>query len=428
MKHILFVDDEPHFLDALRACLHGKQYKWAMGFSDSGGAAVAELQRIPYDLIVSDVRMSGMDGARLLRTVAERWPETVRVALSEHSDADQTMRLVSIAHQVLSKPCEPQALVSLIDRCFALQDLLRAPQLRAAVGRMRPLPPLRGVFRKLQSLLENPDVGVRDVAQLVGSDTVIAAKVLQMVNSAFFRASRRITSIEQAVTHLGFATLRTLVRSAEVFAAWPEKAGASTVSLERLQEHSQQVVAIAHALTSTATRPQAFRAAGEFAPPMSPPGLADDSMLAALVHDLGYWVLAHECPHELERARQRALTHNVPMHEAERDTFGATHAELGAYLLGIWGFPYSVVEAVAYHHTPAQVQQTSFDVLAVLAIAHALAPTHDADAFDGILAPDVDIDETYLGAVHAPFTWHDAVARAGHTMPQSPDARHPRAL
>ena len=126
-----------------------------------------------------------------------------------------------------------------------LQDVLRAPELRAAVGRMRQLPPLRGIFRKLQSLLEIEDVTVREVAQLISSDTIIAAKVLQIVNSAFFRTTRRITSVEQAVTHLGFATLRNVVRSAEVFAAWPEKAAVDTVNLERLQQHSQQVVAIA---------------------------------------------------------------------------------------------------------------------------------------------------------------------------------------
>jgi HD-like signal output (HDOD) protein/ActR/RegA family two-component response regulator len=407
MKHILFVDDEPCFLDALRVRLHGKRYKWAMSFVDSGGAALAELQRVPYDLVVSDVRMAGMDGARLLRTVAERWPETVRVALSGSSDAGHIMRLVSIAHQFLGKPCEVQVLEVLIERTFALQGLLRSPHLRAAVGRMRQLPPLRGVFRKLQALLENENVSVRDVAQLVSSDTIIAAKVVQLVNSAFFRTTRRITSVEQAVTHLGFATLRNLVRSAEVFAAWPEKATMGGVNLEHLQHHTQQVVAIVNALTSL---PGVRAVAGQSIT------LEDDAMLAALVHDLGYWVLAHECPKELERARARAIEHQMSMHEAERDTVGATHAEIGAYLLGLWGFPYSVVEAVAFHHAPEQVEQCSFDVLAVLAIAQALAPSRDADAFEGALPSEPLVDESYFGAVHAPFTWPEAVERGGSAL------------
>jgi HD-like signal output (HDOD) protein len=402
MKHILFVDDEPHFLDGLRLRLHGKQYKWALSFAESGAGALAELQRCPYDLIVSDVRMSGMDGTRLLRTVADRWPATIRIALSGGTDMAHTVRLVPIAHQLLSKPCEPNVLENLIERCFALQELLRAPQLRMAVGRMRQLPPLRGTFQKLQALLENDDITVGEVARLVASDTVIAAKVLQMVNSAFFRGGRRITNIDQAITHLGFATLRALVLSAEVFAAWPEKTGAETVSLERLQQHTQQVVGIAQAIASLADGPS--RSARAL--------LIDDTILAALVHDLGYWVLAHECPQELESARLRAIEHEISLHEAERDAIGATHAEIGAYLLGIWGFPYSVVEAVAHHHSPRQVQQHSFDALAALAIAHALTPIRDVDAFRGPPLPDAHVDESYLAAVHAPFAWEVAAERA----------------
>lgn len=402
MKHILFVDADPHFLDGLRLRLQGKQFKWAMGYANSGDAALAELQRCSYDLIVSDVRMSGMDGVRLLRTVADRWPGTIRVALSSQSDVSNTMRLVPVAHQLLSKPCEPNVLENLIERCFSLQDMLRAPQLRAAVGRLRQVPPLRGTFHKLQTLLENEEVEVTAVAALVSSDTIVAAKVLQMVNSAFFRGGRRITNIEQAVTHLGFATLRALVMSAEVFAAWPDTAGNQTVNLERLQVHTQQVVAMTQSIASMATTPTRSARAQ----------LIDDAVLAALVHDLGYWVLAHECPQELEAARLRAIEHSISLHEAERDAIGATHAEFGAYLLGIWGFPYSVVEAVAYHHAPQQVQQTSFDALAALAIGHALTAIGDADAFKGTPMADAAVDENYLPTIHAPFDWAEAVDRA----------------
>src|SRR5262249_5073663 len=149
--------------------------------------------------------------------------------------------------------------------------------------------------------LANDEVTISEVAALVASDTVIAAKVLQMVNSAFFRGGRRISNIEQAITHLGFATLRALVMSAEVFAAWPDKASAQTVSLEKLQVHTQHVVAMTQSIASMATTPS----------PAARAQLIDDAVLAALVHDLGYWVLAHECPKELEAARTRALQHSV---------------------------------------------------------------------------------------------------------------------
>src|SRR5262245_26374805 len=132
MKHVLFVDDDSHLLDALRARLKGTQYKWALYFADSGAAALAELQRSPYDLVISDVRMAGMDGTRLLRAVADRWPETIRIAMSGYSDPDQSLRLASVAHQFLAKPCDAETLKNTVERCFALHELLQEPRLRAA--------------------------------------------------------------------------------------------------------------------------------------------------------------------------------------------------------------------------------------------------------------------------------------------------------
>jgi HD-like signal output (HDOD) protein/ActR/RegA family two-component response regulator len=405
VNRILFVDDDVPVLEGLRMRLRGMQHKWAMTFAESGGQALAEFQRAPFDVIVSDIRMSGMQGARLLRTVSERWPETVRIALSGLSDTEQAVRLAPLAHQFLSKPCESPVLEDVIERCIALQSLLRQPSLRAIVGHTQRLAPLRGTYAKLQNLLARDTSGAREVAQLVASDTVIAAKVLQMVNSAFFRQSRRITNIEQAVTYLGLGAIRNLVMSAEVFAQWPAKPGSAPLNFDRLQQHAQKVVAIARALTVNTP-------------------LADDVLLAALVHDIGYWVLAHESPRELERARDWALANGVSMHEAELHICGGSHAEIGAYLLGIWGLPYSVVEAVAHHHAPGRIRQTQFDVLAALAVANALTPEDDAWTFDSSgLRQDARVGPDYLESLQSTLTWGEAERRAAACLdPGSPAA------
>jgi putative nucleotidyltransferase with HDIG domain len=159
-----------------------------------------------------------------------------------------------------------------------------------------------------------------------------------------------------------------------------------------MQHHTQQVVAVAHALTANTP-------------------LADDLMLAALLHDIGYWVLENECPRELEQAHAYALATGVSMHEAERQIIGASHAEFGAYLLGIWGLPYSVVEAVAHHHHPERVQQKKFDVLAGLVVAHTLAAEDDAIAFAGPPAHDGGVNADYLATLETPFSWDDAQER-----------------
>ena len=393
MRRILFVDDDPPMLDSLQLRLRPMRDKWEMTFRDSGMSALAELERRPYDVIVSDMRMPAMDGAELLRIVSERWPQTVRIVLSGFADLQQTVRLVPIAHQYFSKPCEPLQLENAVERCFGLQELLAEPRLRAVVGRIRRLPPLPKTFAKLQQVMTSEGVAVREVARIIAADAVIAAKVLQMVNSAFFRLGRRITSIDQAVNYLGFTAVRNLVMSAEVFTSWSEPPVRPVLDLEQLQVHAHAVATVAHAFTARTP-------------------LADDALLSALLHDIGYLVLMQECPRELEQAIAIAAADRIPLYEAESRVIGATHADIGAYLLGLWGLPCSIVEAVAHHHTPQRVAQTGFDVLAVLAVAGALAPCDDAEAFPDSVPRDPKVGSSYLESVGAPFGWPEAERRA----------------
>jgi HD-like signal output (HDOD) protein len=104
------------------------------------------------------------------------------------------------------------------------------------------------------------------------------------------------------------------------------------------------------------------------------------------------------------------------MHEAERQTIGSSHAEIGGYLLGIWGLPDSVVAAVAHHHAPERMQPRGFDALAALAVAHALAGTDDRAAFRSLLHPDFQVGAEYLESVSAPFDWSEAVRRAAMSL------------
>ena len=400
MNSVLFVDDEAAILDALRMRLRPMRTKWDMKFVDSGGLALQALQQAPFDVIVSDVRMSGMQGTRLLKTVSERWPATTRIALSGLVDPSEALQLAPIAHRFLSKPCEASVLEETIERCIALRTLLRSPALLAIAGRIRKLPALRGTYDSLQSAMLRENVTAHEIAALVNKDTVIAAKVMQIVSSAFFRRGRRITNLEQAITYLGFGAIRNLVLSAEVFGLWSDRAAGGRINLQRLQQHALQVVSVSDALASNLP-------------------IGDEVALAALLHDFGYWVLAHECPRELQRAHEFALAHSVPMRVAETEVIGASHAEIGAYLLGVWGLPESVVEAIAFHHTPERIRQSEFDVLAALAVAQALAPADDTIAFDVPPPPDTTVDAAYLESVRCPFSWEEAAGLVSSRQPSS---------
>jgi HD-like signal output (HDOD) protein len=391
MKRILFVDDEPAVLDGLRARLRCLRSSWEMVFVESGARAIAEIEQRSVDVIVSDMRMPVMDGAQLLASVAERWPETVRIVLSGYSEEEKTARLLSVAHQHLSKPCDVLQLENAINRCFQLHELLREQRLRAIVGRIRQIPAMPRVYSKLRAAMGRDDVSVQEIAQIVCEDPAIAAKVLQVVNSSFFRIARRIARVDQAISYLGFAAIRNIVMSVEVFSQWQGKAPAPELDPEHLQARAQKLAATARALAEGTS-------------------FVDDAMLAGLLHNIGYWVLLQECPLELERALLMARARSIPLHVAEREVIGASHAEIGAYLLGLWGLPHAVVEAVAFHHEPDRVAHTHFDVLAAIVIARHVTAE---ESLAGV-APRADAaaNDKYLQALHVPYDWHEAQQRA----------------
>jgi putative nucleotidyltransferase with HDIG domain len=395
MKRILFVDDEDAALEGLRARLHRLHTKWEMAFVNGAARAIECMQALPYDVIVTDMRMPGMDGAGLLDVVTSRWPQTIRIVLSGYGDAKQNLRLVPLAHQFLSKPCQPKQLENVIDRCLLLHELLGQPGLRSVVGRIRRLPTVPRIYLALRDVVNDEKTTVADVARIVEADVALAARVLQIVNSAFFRLARRMSNIEQAVAYLGFESIRSIAMSIEVFSQW-QGGRSSGIDLEKLQQHAHAVAGVAGALTAKMT-------------------MTDDALLAGLLHDIGYWVLLQECPGDLDRSVKLAVERAIPLYIAERQVIGASHAEIGAYLLGIWGLPHAVVEAVAHHHQPDRVSHVEFDVLGSLVIARSLTAPGEASVFPEGVGPDPKIDPSSLCSLHAPFDWAEAVRRVPPT-------------
>jgi HD-like signal output (HDOD) protein/ActR/RegA family two-component response regulator len=396
MKDILFVDDERDLLDSLRARLYKHRHDWNMKFVLSGEEAIAALEQRRFDLVVSDVRMPGMDGGQLLTVVKQRWPTSMRIIVSGYSDPVQAVRLTSLAHQYVAKPCDGRELENIIERCFHLQELLGQESLRKVVGSIGKLPAMPKTYGLLQAALAQPTVTAAQIGDIVNADAAIASKVLQITNSAFFRLRKPMVRIKDAVTYLGFATVRNLVLSAEIFSQWQAPKGLSDVEPERLQTHAQCAAAACKAL-----------AGGRASP--------DDAWLAGLLHDIGYWILVQECPKDLAEALKLAHAEGLPLLECERRITGATHAEIGAYLLGLWGLPYAIVEAVALHHTPTAVAAHGYDLVGALAVSHAMVDSANNYA---ILAagPDPLVNADYLAGLNAPFDWQTAQDRVASAL------------
>ena len=378
MTRILFVDDEPQVLDGIRGMLRKQRDSWQMDFAQSGSEALSLFESHKYDLVCSDMRMPGMDGAQLLTQVSDRWPETVRIVLSGYSELEQTIRLVPIAHQYVCKPCNAQQLCTVIERCLKVRDILQRKSLREIVGRIKSLPALPGTYARLRAALADPNVSVGSVSKIVAEDMAITAKLLQVANSAFFRLARKVTKVDQAVSHLGFGTVSNLVLSMEIFSQWP-KTSVSGFDLKKMQSDALVTAALSREVANRTP-------------------YVDDALLTGLLHDIGYIILLKECPGSLQEARRLSQERRISLHAAEQEVFGSSHAEIGAYLLAIWGLPYNVVDAVAHHHESLAHMHNGLDLVAITAVANILADEDLVPGSDTYLA----LSE-FLKSAQAPF-------------------------
>jgi HD-like signal output (HDOD) protein/CheY-like chemotaxis protein len=360
-RTVLFVDDEPLVLEGLRTRLRRLRNQWDMVFVSSGQAALDAMSTTPVDVIVSDLRMPHMDGAALLKRVQEEHPRVVRIVLSGHAEMQTALRAMPVAHQFLSKPAEPGVIEEVIERACNLQTLIGDERVRKTVSRIGYLPSAPGVYSEFVALMSRENVSSSNVAALLKRDIALSAKTLQVVNSAFFRLSRPVADVEEAVTYLGLNTVKYIVLAIEVYQRTHSSAQPLGVSLERLQRHALGVAHVASSFFSDkATR--------------------EDAFVAGLLHDIGKLVLAVGLPEHLERAEAEATRTGCSLHHAEQEIWGVTHAEVGGYLLGIWGLPYPIMEAVANHHSPARVDEKSFGLVGATHVANVLVDEIDAPA------------------------------------------------
>lgn len=366
MKRILFVDDERRILEGLQRMLRPYRKQWDMAFANSGNEALAMLAAGAYDVIVSDMRMPGMDGAQLLELVRERYPGMVRLVLSGQFGKDAALHAVPVAHQFLMKPCDAGKLQATIERFCEYDSMIADGATRRVVAAIGELPALPSTYAALVHALEDPETSLDQVGALVERDVAVAAKVLQLVNSSFFGLSREVSTIPMAVGYLGFETLTQLVVTVEVFrtfACGPHMAA----FVEEVQRHSRCVAAIAAVL------PVARQNAGT-------------TLVAALLHDVGKLIMATRLSGQFETALQASRDRNRPLHTLEEEITGTTHAEIGAYLLALWGLPSAVVTAVSQHHQPVSVTaNTALDISLALHLADMLE--HEAAGHPEHLSP-----------------------------------------
>lgn len=381
-KKILFVDDEPNVLNGLKRMLRSMRNEWDMTFASGGQEALDILVDTAMDVVVSDMRMPHIDGVRLLTEVKQRYPNTVRIILSGQAEEEAILRSIGPSHQFLSKPCDPTILKQTVSRACALRDLLENGHLRNAVSQLCSLPSMPSLYVNLLELLKEPDCTARHVSAIIEKDMGMLAKVLQLVNSAYFGPSRKVNSAKEAVTMLGMDVIKSLVFSVQVFSQFDQDK-VSCLSIDELWQHSLGVGILARRIAQVECQDQR---------------IINDAFIAGVMHDAGKLILALNLPEQYSKTIALTKEKTIPHWKAELEVFGTSHAEVGAYLLGLWGLPNSIVEAVAYHHTAQECPGDEFSPLTAVHVADAIYVSnteHVADIFDHADKPVSNIGQPY---------------------------------
>lgn len=393
---ILFVDDEPLTLQGLQRMLRSSRTEWDMAFAESGTRALELLDQSPFDIVVSDMLMPGMNGAQLLTRVRERHPGTARFILSGHADRNLVLQSTTCAHQYLAKPCSAEHLKARLT-CTArwITSLDQAPAIRRAVSQLDHFPTVPELHNRLLEGLSNGQATIESIREIVQADIGLSATLLKLVNSAFFGAGRPSSDLAGSIALIGLDTLRDLALSANAFSpVEPERF--NQCDLESLWNHSRAVALAARAIAQVE-------------------GAAEPTLNAAfvggLLHDAGRFLLRLHFQSELDRAETQAKHEKNPLWKTERNHLGTTHAEVGAFLCGLWGLPPEVTEAVAWHHEPGRSGATGFRAVTAVHAADVLVRERSSGS-NSEQTPGLDLDHLQaIGLTERIPGWHQAAFR-----------------
>ncbi len=383
---ILFVDDETNILNGIRRMLHRKRTEWDIQYASCGIDALALIKESPFDVVVSDMRMPGMDGAELLNRIAESHPDTIRMILSGHSEKEAILRAIPVTHQYISKPCDAKTLEYQLHRSICLRKRINHELVRRTVAQINRLPSLPDLYQRICDIANSENSCIKDAVDVILQDAAMSAKVLQLVNSSYFGIAREVSSIQQAVSLLGMETLKSLVLSIGIFDNHPV-INLPEFSLQQLMRHSVACGTLAKQIVHFETKDTK---------------LAEQAFMAGLLHDLGLLLLAVEIPDLIENAIEISKTDMICLAEAELISEGFSHADVSGYLLGLWKLPMTVVEAVTYHHSPEMLKSKECVVARAVYAANILiqeqAPGESGNpvipTFDTELVEELDLGDT----------------------------------
>jgi HD-like signal output (HDOD) protein/CheY-like chemotaxis protein len=380
-QHILFVDDDPWILRAIEREMRAYSDRWTISTAIGGERAMQLLSERPFDILVTDMSMPVIDGAALLHHVREHYPSMVRIVLSGHAELEHAVRSVPFAHQRLLKPWRGDELAKTLDRASRLRELVGDDLIRRCISQVGSLPSSTATYARLSAALDAPNASFASVAAVAESDMAMSAKLLQLANSAFVGANRTVTRMTDAVRTVGLSTIRQYLLSPylNVFEMFTPGAGEAGQRFTHLGAHAVLTANLTAGLAKTEE-------------------LRGPAFVTGILHDIGSLVLLTRMPEVARELAEESRAKDCGVEALELRRFGVTHAEIGGYLLGLWGLPADICGAVSRHHESGAGSEPG-ELALTLRVANWLAREHEARRAAKIIDPGVLVlehDETLL--------------------------------
>jgi len=336
-RNVLFVDDTESILSGYKRILPVLHKEWTFHFANSGLEALEVLESADILLIVSDFNMPFMDGAHLLDIIAEKYPTTIRMLQSASTTVEDNLRTVKSAHRFLAKPLNQKVFHEVLQGIVYLEETLELAQTRSMITGVTTIPTIPSVYLELVEQLSDPNISMKDIGETVSQDVGLSAKILELVNSSFFGITNRVSTPENAVILLGMEIIKGVVVTLDLFSQFTPQM-MKEFDILYIMEHSFKTAQ----LSRTIAKYEGFSDEE-----------CDTLYTAALLHNIGKLLFITSYPEIYGTFTDEMITTFSPMWEVEQRLIGTTHNEVGAYLLGLWGFSNETIKIIRYYHKPS---------------------------------------------------------------------------
>jgi HD-like signal output (HDOD) protein len=359
---LLIIGNVANILNPLRKMLLPEKGDWDIFFAVNADEVVLVLNNHNVDMVIADMHIPDNEGIKILEMIKESFPSIIRIVISDPSERALMLKSSEYAHQFLAKPDNAIELKRKISKIYSLQTYLHNQEIAKFVNGIKDLPGLPELYLKIEEETNKVNPSLKKIEEYISKDIIMTVKILQLVNSAFFGLPAKVISPLQAINFLGLGTIKSLVLMVHLFTS-DDASPLVNYNVNKLWEHSLKIAKIAKMIASKET---------------NEPKFIEETYIGGLLHDIGKIVLwKHKGYfHDIERLENE---YSITTTEAEYMLYQTSHAEVGAYLMGIWGLPESLIEIVCYHHHPSNSNPMAFSPLTIIHIADNIFSTGSLD-------------------------------------------------